>query len=54
MAQFIAFDPNVEVNGETILSVVNAIAVGQEGRLAILKGMESLPKKASGTSSSSG
>ncbi len=37
MAQFIAFDPNVEVNGETILSVVNAIAVGQEGRLAILK-----------------
>jgi len=37
MAQFIAFDPKVEVNGETILSVVNTIAVGQEGRLAILK-----------------
>lgn len=37
MAQFIAFDPNVEVNGQTILSVVNALPTGQESRLAILK-----------------
>lgn len=37
MAQFIAFDPNVEVNGQTILSVVNAISVGQQTRLAVLK-----------------
>lgn len=37
MAQFIAFNPNVEVNGQTILSVVNALSVGKERRLGILK-----------------
>jgi hypothetical protein len=37
MAQFIAFDPNVEVNGQTILSVVKAISIGQDSRLAVLK-----------------
>lgn len=37
MAQFIAFEKGVEVNGQTILSLVNAIPTGQERRLQILK-----------------
>lgn len=37
MAQFIAFNPNVEVNGQTILSVVYALSAGQERRLTILR-----------------
>ena len=36
MAQFVAFDSNVEVNIQTILSVVNAFSAGKEVRLAIL------------------
>jgi hypothetical protein len=37
MAQFIAYDPNVKVNGQTILSVVNAMEYGKDGRMQILK-----------------
>lgn len=37
MAQFIAYDPGVKVNGQTILSVVNAMEYGREGRLELLK-----------------
>ena len=36
MAQFIALDKNVEVNGQTILSVVNAMEFGKEERLQLL------------------
>lgn len=37
MAQFIALDKNVEVNGQTVLSVVNAMEFGKESRAEILK-----------------
>ncbi|GAA0190728.1 hypothetical protein GCM10009122_52580 [Fulvivirga kasyanovii] len=37
MAQFVSYDPNVKVNGQTIMSVVNAMEFGQETRLNILK-----------------
>jgi hypothetical protein len=37
MAQFIAYDPKVKVNGQTILSVVNAMEFGQGTRLNILE-----------------
>lgn len=37
MAQFVSFNPKVEVNGQTILSVVNALSAGQERRLGILR-----------------
>lgn len=36
MAQFIAFERNVEVNGHTILAVINALEVGKEFRREIL------------------
>lgn len=36
MAQFIAFEEGVEVNGQTILSIVKALPVGQEMRSEIL------------------
>lgn len=36
MAQFVAFEKGVEVNGQTILSVVKAFADGQETRAEIL------------------
>ena len=36
MAQFIAFEEGVEVNGQTILSVVEALQIGKEFRTAIL------------------
>lgn len=36
MAQFIPFAPHVEVNGQTVLSVVNALPAGQETRREIL------------------
>ncbi|MEN7551230.1 hypothetical protein AAG747_25150 [Rapidithrix thailandica] len=36
MAQFKAFDKNVEVNGQTVLSVVNSLNFGKESRLDIL------------------
>jgi hypothetical protein len=47
MAQFIAFDKNVEVNGRTILSVVNAMDFGRETRSDILKecGLDPEPDK---------
>ncbi|MCS7073054.1 MAG: hypothetical protein NZ108_01160 [Bacteroidia bacterium] len=37
MAQFIPFAPNVEVNGQTVLSIVKAISAGQELRMKILE-----------------
>lgn len=37
MAQFIAFDQNVEVNRQTVLSIVNALDRGKETRIEILK-----------------
>lgn len=37
MAQFIPFDPNVEVLGQSIFTVVNAIPLGKEHRLDVLK-----------------
>ncbi|AYB34585.1 hypothetical protein [Chryseolinea soli] len=37
MAQFIPFDSKVQVNGQTILSVVNALHSGQETRRIILE-----------------
>ncbi len=37
MAQFIPFQPGVEVKGQSLLSIVNAIEFGKEVRLAILK-----------------
>ncbi|MCC5943588.1 MAG: hypothetical protein JJT94_01530 [Bernardetiaceae bacterium] len=37
MAQFIPFAPNVEVNGQTVLSIVNAFEVGRLYRLSILE-----------------
>jgi hypothetical protein len=37
MAQFIAYDPVVKVNGQTILSVVNAMEFGKETRKEILE-----------------
>jgi hypothetical protein len=37
MAQFISYDPNVKVNGQTIMSVVNAMEYGRETRFEILK-----------------
>lgn len=37
MAQFIAFDQNVEVNKETIMSVVNSMEKGKETRIGILE-----------------
>lgn len=36
MAQFIPFAPGVEVNGQTVLSVVEALDAGKETRRAIL------------------
>jgi hypothetical protein len=36
MAQFIAFHPDAEVTGGTVLSFVNAMKRGQESRIAIL------------------
>lgn len=47
MAQFIAFDDHVEVNGRTILSVINAMEFGREMRLEILKehGIDPDPEK---------
>lgn len=36
MAQFIAFNPNVEVDGGTVLSFVNSMKTGQEKRQNIL------------------
>lgn len=36
MAQFVAFEKGVEVNGQTILSVIKALPVGQEERRRIL------------------
>lgn len=37
MAQFIPFAPNVQVNGQTVLSVVNAIQFGQDFRISLLE-----------------
>ena len=37
MAQFIAFEPNVEVNGETVLSVINAMEGFEEFSRTILE-----------------
>ncbi len=37
MAQFIAYNKNAEVTGEAILSVVNAIPIGKDLRLKILR-----------------
>ncbi|ELR73879.1 hypothetical protein C900_00043 [Fulvivirga imtechensis AK7] len=37
MAQFIAYDKKVNVNGQTILSVINAMDYGKDTRAAILK-----------------
>lgn len=37
MAQFIAFNPTVEIDGGTVLSFVNSMRKGQEKRLEILK-----------------
>src|SRR4051812_409564 len=37
MAQFIPFQPNVEVKGQSLLSIVNAIEIGRDSRLSILK-----------------
>lgn len=37
MAQFIAFNKEVEVNKQTVMSVVNSMKVGMETRLEILK-----------------
>lgn len=48
MAQFIAYDKNVQVNGQTILSVINAMEFGKETRAEILKkyGMDNVdPEK---------
>ena len=36
MAQFIAFNTNVEVNKQTVLSVVNSMETGKQSRLEIL------------------
>ena len=44
MAQFIAFDKNVEVNGQTVLSVVNAMEFGKEVRLQILSEVGIIPE----------
>jgi hypothetical protein len=45
MAQYVAFDANVEVMGQTIISVVNALPTGQETRLAILKRHKITPQE---------
>lgn len=48
MAQFVSYDPSVKVNGQTIMSVVNAMEFGRETRLSILKkhGLENIdPEK---------
>ena len=47
MAQFKAFQDGVEVNGQTVLSVVNAISTGQEARLQLLwkHGIDPKPDK---------
>jgi hypothetical protein len=37
MAQFVPLGVNVEVLGQSIFSVVNAISLGKESRLEILK-----------------
>ncbi len=37
MAQFIAFDQNVEVNKETIMSVINSMEKGKATRISILE-----------------
>ncbi|NOU16972.1 MAG: hypothetical protein HOO91_05375 [Bacteroidales bacterium] len=37
MAQFVAFDQNVEVNKVTIMSVVNSMEKGKETRISILE-----------------
>lgn len=44
MAQFIALDKNVTVNGQTILSVVNAMEFGKEERLQLLLDLGINPK----------
>lgn len=36
MAQFLPFAPEVEVNGQTVLSVITALSAGQENRKDIL------------------
>lgn len=37
MAQFTPFSPNVEVNGQTARSIIDAIPVGRDYRMAILE-----------------
>ncbi len=37
MAQFVAFEKGVEVNGQTVLAVVNAIPTGKEFRIELLE-----------------
>ena len=37
MAQFEAFNKEVEVNAQTVASVVNAMEMGKEARTSILK-----------------
>lgn len=37
MAQFVAINKNVEVNGETVLSFINSMESGKDKRLAILE-----------------
>ena len=37
MAQFTAFNEDVEVNKPTVLSVINSMEMGKDTRLAILK-----------------
>lgn len=44
MAQFVAYDKNVKVNGDTILAFVNSISDGKENRLRILKRRNIDPK----------
>src|SRR5690242_12861713 len=45
MAQYVAFDSSVEVMGQTIISVVNALPTGQETRMAILKRHKIVPQE---------
>jgi hypothetical protein len=37
MAQFIPFEKGIQVNGQTVLSVVNALSAGQDSRSKILE-----------------
>ena len=47
MAEYKSFSEGVEVNGQSILSIVNALSNGQENRLEILKkhGIDPAPDK---------